>query len=172
MKKIEENPLIDIAKKAPTNAGRDDNDVYLKLFLSERFTVNPDEKPFSGIIATKKISKLKTKAEQLKKEMEAVFDSNACDDESKQVLGDNISVLEKHISSLSHFSAAITNLPDYPEDQKTYNKQQIVKMKQDQITWISKIATFIPMFIQPVATFSMVLLQEFLNLVKLDYRII
>jgi hypothetical protein len=156
--KIRDHQLIKMSEDVKALSNIENSTTELKAFIGGKFTVNGNDKPFSSIIATQKISKLKNKAEQLKEQIEVLLGSNASSDQLKASLSnEHITELKKHISSLVQFSSTISNLPGYAAEQVAHDQAQTRVMKEEQSTWINKCAPFIAALATLLLPFSQTL---------------
>jgi hypothetical protein len=138
--------------------GKKAGEVLLQEFLNEKFSAKVDQKHFPSLIAINKLCKLEREIVNIEKRLE--------------IINKGPFPFENEKKMVEQLRGKILALDDHVEKIKIVHQVKAVNLKEALANFSAKIAAFVPMLTQPVATGLMVLLQSLLTKIGSPYRVI
>jgi hypothetical protein len=157
--KIEQHKIIKKQKDVETlfNAGGYDGKGEVREFINKEFGGHTGTYHFASIGA---VTEFNTLENMIKGEQQRL---RTIQSNKKDEFKNEFDKLKNYKDFVKKVRGVVISSKQYREEIKVASKARNINLKEQQITFINKIAAFIPMFTQPVSTFCMVLLQLFFN---------
>lgn len=132
----------------------------LSSFVNREFGKHVETNSFASIGAINESNELEKNIRCGRHLLKKIQNSDDTQEEQVNAL---LEQLKDNKDFVKKFRGAILNLGEYEKDVKTHARSEYTEIKKQQYSFMNRVGAFVPMFVQPVSTLCMVLLQVIFN---------